>query len=241
MTPPRPQFPDPSLAARSLTGDGTLAVPAAFSFAVTPRVRSGARTGRGSRRASPFDACPLKLVRKAQRGSRCAFARLWERYAPTAKAILMTMVQESDADDLTQDVAVAAMRALPSLEQPARFPSWLASIARNLGRDALKSRRSRGQVPLSEAMHVEAPATGDAAAADEIVQQIRELPECHREPLMLRLVLEMSGEEISVHTGMTHGSVRVNLCRGMKLLRQRLERLGATVTRGLPARRGGAG
>jgi predicted phosphodiesterase len=59
--------------------------------------------------------------------------------------------------------------------------------------------------------------------------EIRNLPECHREPLMLRLMLEMSGPEIAEQTGMTEGSVRVNLCRGMKLLRAHLERaqLGA--------------
>jgi RNA polymerase sigma-70 factor (ECF subfamily) len=49
------------------------------------------------------------------------------------------------------------------------------------------------------------------------------LPECYREPLMLRLLLEMSGPEIAEQTGMTEGSVRVNLCRGLKLLRQRLK------------------
>ena len=41
---------------------------------------------------------------------------------------------------------------------------------------------------------------------------------------MLRLLLEMTGPEIARHTGMTEGSVRVNLCKGMKLLRRRLQR-----------------
>jgi RNA polymerase sigma-70 factor (ECF subfamily) len=33
----------------------------------------------------------------------------------------------------------------------------------------------------------------------------------------------MTGPEIAARTGLTHSSVRVNLCRGMKLLREQLE------------------
>ena len=52
---------------------------------------------------------------------------------------------------------------------------------------------------------------------------IRRLPECYRETLILRLVEGMTGPEIAARTGLTADSVRVNLCRGMKLLRARLE------------------
>ena len=48
---------------------------------------------------------------------------------------------------------------------------------------------------------------------------MRGLPEAYREPLVLRLVEGLTGPEIAARTGMTHGSVRVNLCRGMAMLR----------------------
>ena len=51
---------------------------------------------------------------------------------------------------------------------------------------------------------------------------IRALPEAYRETLMLRLVEGMTGPEIAARTGLTPESVRVNLCRGMKLLRASL-------------------
>jgi RNA polymerase sigma-70 factor, ECF subfamily len=51
---------------------------------------------------------------------------------------------------------------------------------------------------------------------------IKALPEAYRETLMLRLVEGMTGPEISVRTGLTPESVRVNLHRGMKMLRERL-------------------
>jgi RNA polymerase sigma-70 factor (ECF subfamily) len=48
------------------------------------------------------------------------------------------------------------------------------------------------------------------------------LPDAYREPLMLRLVEGMTGAEIAERTGLTAASVRVNLHRGMKLLRDKL-------------------
>lgn len=118
---------------------------------------------------------------------------------------------------------MSALRSLSSLKRRESFPAWLCAIARNLGRDAVKARRESSEEPLSEAGDVAAPPGGDPTAADEVLAQIRTLPRCHRQPLILRLLMEMSGPEIAERTGMTVGSVRVNLCRGMRLLRQRLK------------------
>ncbi|HEY6660882.1 MAG TPA: sigma factor-like helix-turn-helix DNA-binding protein, partial [Pyrinomonadaceae bacterium] len=61
----------------------------------------------------------------------------------------------------------------------------------------------------------------DSRAA-EILELIRSLPEAYRETLVLRLVEGMTGPEIAARTGLTAASVRVNLHRGMKLLREQL-------------------
>ena len=51
---------------------------------------------------------------------------------------------------------------------------------------------------------------------------IRAMPEAYRETLTLRLVEGMTGPEIAARTGLTPASVRVNLHRGMKQLREKL-------------------
>jgi RNA polymerase sigma-70 factor (ECF subfamily) len=58
--------------------------------------------------------------------------------------------------------------------------------------------------------------------AREILTAIRALPETYKETLVLRLVEGMTGQEIAERTGLTPESVRVNLHRGMKILRQKL-------------------
>lgn len=60
------------------------------------------------------------------------------------------------------------------------------------------------------------------ARAREILTAIRALPETYKETLILRLIEGMTGNEIAEQTGLTPESVRVNLHRGMKMLRQKL-------------------
>jgi len=57
-----------------------------------------------------------------------------------------------------------------------------------------------------------------------VLAAIQSLPEAYSETLTLRLVEGMTGPEIAARTGLTEGSVRVNLHRGMKQLREKLER-----------------
>ena len=61
-----------------------------------------------------------------------------------------------------------------------------------------------------------------AAEAAAAIAAIQELPEAYRETLAMRLIAGMSGPEIATITGLTPDSVRVNLHRGFRLLRERL-------------------
>ena len=63
-----------------------------------------------------------------------------------------------------------------------------------------------------------------AREARRLLAIVRTLPDAYRETLVLRLVEGLTGPEIAERTGLTPASVRVNLHRGMKLLREKLER-----------------
>ena len=69
--------------------------------------------------------------------------------------------------------------------------------------------------------------------AAAILEVVRSLPEAYRETLILRLVEGMTGPEIAARTGLTPGSVRVNLHRGMQQLREKLSsKAGSRESRG---------
>jgi RNA polymerase sigma-70 factor, ECF subfamily len=120
-----------------------------------------------------------------------------------------------------QDVFVLAMRRLPGLREAAAFGGWLASIARHRAVDYQRSRKTVVEIDERNAGYGNTtPRPDDAQVAFDA---IRRLPEAYRETLILRLVEGMTGPEIAARTGLTADSVRVNLCRGMKLLRAELE------------------
>ncbi len=159
------------------------------------------------------------LIRAAATGDRAAFGQLYERYARMVHAILLVRVPPGDAEDLVQDVFVSAMRQLSGLRTAAAFRGWLGAIARNRARDYFRG--ARASVPL-ENVERERSARDDGPGAALVLDQIRSLPEAYRETLLMRLVEGMTGPEIARQTGLKPESVRVNLCRGMKMLRESL-------------------
>ena len=91
------------------------------------------------------------------------------------------------------------------------------TIARNRATDHL--RQSRDQVDLPDDLPGGDPIEAETFAVLEVV---RKLPDAYRETLLMRLVEGMSGNEIAERSGLTPASVRVNLHRGMKMLREKL-------------------
>jgi RNA polymerase sigma-70 factor, ECF subfamily len=165
----------------------------------------------------------------ARDGDRAAFGRLYERYACMVHGVLLSKVPLDAVDDLVQDVFIRAMRRVSTLRKSDSFAAWLAAIARNVANDyhrrsvpeeQLDNDISGGEIgrdrPDRNTSHV------DRASGLAILDAIRSLPEAYREPLILRFVEGMTGPEIATRTGLTHGSVRVNLHRGMQLLREKL-------------------
>jgi RNA polymerase sigma-70 factor (ECF subfamily) len=157
------------------------------------------------------------LVRAARAGDRDAFDALYRRYFRLVRGVLLARLPSGDAEDLAQDVFLAAWEKLGDLRDDEGFGGWVAAIARNR---AASHTRSRPRV---------APLPDDLAGgprADEgpeaVLSAIRLLPEAYRDPLVLRLLEGMSGPEIARETGLTEGSVRVNLHRGFAKLRQLL-------------------
>jgi RNA polymerase sigma-70 factor (ECF subfamily) len=180
------------------------------------------------------EAHDLLQVQRAREGSELAFRVLYERHASMVHAVLLSRAPPQDADDLMQDVFLAAWRALRQLQADDHFGAWLAAIARNTC--AREYRRAHGaRVPRTQSLDTladgaPAPEPPDPRAARdesaELLAVLRSLPEAYRETLAMRLVEGLTGPQIAQATGLTHGSVRVNLTRGMKLLKEALRKAG---------------
>ncbi len=87
---------------------------------------------------------------------------------------------------------------------------------------ALKHLRDNPQtLELDEALAGPTP-SDEAPDVRQVLKALRTLPEAYRETLAMRLVEGLSGPEIAERTGLTPGSVRVNLHRGMQQLKAAL-------------------
>ena len=158
------------------------------------------------------------LVRAVLDGDRESFSTLYGQFAPLVHGILLARVPRLEVEDLVQDIFLHAYRKLHTLRDAAAFGPWIAMIARNRAMDF--HRRSREMVEIKEDQASDD--RGRRARAEEILDVIRSMPEAYRETLVLRLVEGMTGPEIALRTGLTAASVRVNLHRGMKKLREQL-------------------
>jgi RNA polymerase sigma-70 factor (ECF subfamily) len=158
----------------------------------------------------------VPLVEAARHGDREAFGLLYQRHARLVRAVLLGQSNYQEVPDLIQDVFLTAWTRLATLRDGRLFGSWVAAIARNQARG-----HRRRQVALVEIGDVAATAAPPAEAL-EALRAIATLPDAYRETLLLRYVEGMTGPEIALRTGLAEGSVRVNLHRGMKLLRERL-------------------
>src|SRR5262249_30519157 len=162
-----------------------------------------------------------QLVEDARQGDRDAFGRLYDRYARMVHGILLARVPLRDVDDLVHDVFLLALPRLHSLRDVARFGGWLSAITRNRANHYHRRGMVEVEVESSDEM-LEQPSGGPAslnsadAEAASVLAAIRTLPETYREILLLRLVEGMTGPEIAARTGLTPGSVRVTLHRGMQ-------------------------
>jgi RNA polymerase sigma-70 factor (ECF subfamily) len=162
-------------------------------------------------------ASEATIVKRACRGDRRAFAALHQRYARVVHAILLARLPAGEVEDCLQDVFVLALRKIHTLRDAGSVGPWLATLARNRAADWW--RREIRPEPLPE--EVVAP-HGREVEAGEVLDIVRGLPAAYAETLMMRLAESMTGPEIARATGLSPGSVRVNLHRGMKLLRERL-------------------
>lgn len=162
-----------------------------------------------------------------------AYRRLFEWLGGPVAGYLRSQGAE-DPDDLANDVFLRAFTNLDTFEgDEARFRSWLFTIAHNRLIDD-RRRRSRRPVVVDRADAVDAgqePGADDRVLermADERVLALLDgLSAGQRDVLLLRIVADLTVEQVSDVVGKRPGAVKQLQRRGLATLRRRLEQEGA--------------
>jgi len=135
----------------------------------------------------------------------------------------------TEAEDLVQGALIRVFQHVEGLRQEDRFLPWLFTLARNLGRTAVRDRR---WTSFEQALDpdLEAPERGQESAARDARERLaqvervmRELPEQQRRCLVLVVRDELSYVEVGDLLGLSPLTVRNHLARARSTLREALE------------------
>jgi len=166
------------------------------------------------------------LVEQARNGSHDAFAELVRLHHVGVRSYLARFLRQAEgADDLAQEVFLAAYRQLEDFEGAASFQSWLFGIARNKALTYLRGeiRRRRREKQSFQA----AVAQWQAERLDEKLIELDEherliaalrgcintLPDASKSVIELYYFQEQSAETIARSLNKKSGAVRMMLLR----------------------------
>lgn len=195
------------------------------------------RNGNGGPRGSYGDLDDRMLVLDFQTGNgdrEPAFAEIHRRYSGLARHICFRfLTNASDAEDATQETMLRVFQGLGRFNGRYRLQPWVARIATNVSLDILRARSRRPQSADRELIELDGE-PDDAAEPSVLVEQLlerervqqvlAELPDHHREALVLREYEGRSHEEIGRALGVTPSQAKALIHRAKGSFRHAWDR-----------------
>lgn len=167
-----------------------------------------------------------QCLQLAIEGDRCAQRIIYESLVDRVRRLVLRVVGESDADDITQDVFVKVFTKINSFRGASEFTTWVHRIAINEALQHLRRVQRRSAVPLIEET---AGPTVDDSLMDwkELLEQaFSGIDAQSRVILELKEVERYSYAQIAELLEIPEGTVGSRLNRARRELRQQLMALG---------------
>lgn len=175
------------------------------------------------------------LVLEAQAGDRDAFGALAQRFERAVYATaLRRLGNDAEAQELTQEVFVQALRKLHQLREPACFASWLRSMTNRM---AINRAVRRGPVISTEAATLEATVAEERTPVSDVLRReeaqqvrsgLRRLGKLDRETLEAFYLNGQSLAEMSESFASPVGTIKRRLHVARKRLAKELHELAPT-------------
>jgi RNA polymerase sigma-70 factor (ECF subfamily) len=186
-------------------------------------------------RSARRDAELNRLAGLASGGDQRALERLLSQIRPMVvqycrARIGFGQLGTQSAEDIAQDTLFAVVGALERWRPEKRVMAFVYGIASNKVVDAYRAAGRDRSVPTEvvpdepDLEHGPEQAALHGGMVTELRALLDQLPEQHREILVLRVALGMSAVETAAAIGSTSGAVRVTQHRAMAKLRELVER-----------------
>jgi RNA polymerase sigma-70 factor (ECF subfamily) len=172
-------------------------------------------------------AADAELARRIVAGDAEAFDMFYEAHVGRVYALVLRMCgDETRARRLTQDTFVRAWERMATYRAESRLSSWLHRVAANVALESGRRRARWWRRLSSEPVRLEdrPGRAGDPGLRVDLERAIAGLPPGAREMLVLRDVEGHSYREIAEMTGAAMGTVKAQIHRARRLVREALER-----------------
>ena len=179
-----------------------------------------------------------ELLAKCRAGDRVAVEQLVQDYQPQLFRLALSILDDgsqngsADAQEITQDALIAALRSLDSYRGEARLSTWLYSITLNLCRNRLRARQRRERTRRIFGLLTTPIDAAPSRPEDELIQKqkksylfdiVQSLNEKHRLPVILRYYHDCPIAEIAQILDIPEGTVHSRLNTARKKMRNHIE------------------
>jgi RNA polymerase sigma-70 factor (ECF subfamily) len=169
-----------------------------------------------------------RWVERAQSGDMQAFRRLYDRFLPYVRKQVGRLVgpQESEVDEVTQEVFVDVYEGLEEFEGRSKFKTWLYRVARNKAISHLRGQKTTVDLEDVRPLKSDARTFSKIEARDQVEALYTVLDQCKpesREAFVLYEVEEMKLKEIAELTDASINTVGSRVRRTREKLRTFLE------------------
>jgi RNA polymerase sigma-70 factor (ECF subfamily) len=225
-----------------VTDEANPATPAAPALIAAPPVRPATAAAVAASPpvgpAGAADEVEVLLVRRSQAGDRAAFEQIVRRTARLVYArAFLDVGDRHRAEDVVQETFLLAWRRIAQVTEPAGFRAWLITVTRTVAadmrrRESRKKRSGRRATPGEDAAVINvldaSPTPVDAIEQreqrDRLLGMLQRLPDTYSVPITLRYIAGADYETIGRQLGLSNGSLRGLLNRGMAKLREMMGR-----------------
>jgi RNA polymerase sigma-70 factor (ECF subfamily) len=170
-----------------------------------------------------------RLVVLAQSGDEYAISRLYDDHSQGIFRFLYYRLGDLHvAEDITSEVFIQMIQSLSRFNsESGNFTSWLYTIARNKAIDFFRKNRAHSTLPLSDdiagTQQNPEEISGNKQLTKDLKNKLQELPEEHRDLLVLRFISQLSIKETALSLGKTEDGVKGMQYRALSALREKMD------------------
>ena len=167
------------------------------------------------------------LIQQFVQGDLQAFDSLYNRHIKAVYKRVRYVIPDTDVEDVTQEVFIAALNSLPSFRGQARFSTWLRTLTNNKVAEYYRKRSRKKETMQVDLVHAER--RGDHSKASNFEDRIalrsalNKLPEQYREVILLRFAEGMQFNEIAELLEQNPEATKSLFRRAMSALRKKLD------------------